>query len=86
MGNIMSTWKVGTWFRKTSRSEVEKYGTAEDKSKLPSQGKLNTPHKKKRSFTISNRRGANKVAKRGSRKEDCMVASEEASEETTEEV
>ena len=56
---------VGTWYRKTQRSEVLKHGTDSDKAKLSAPGKLNAPHGQKRSFKVINRRGANKVAKRG---------------------
>ena len=65
--------KIGTWFRKTRRSEVLKHGTDSDKAKLPPPGKLrNAPHSQKRSFKVTNNRVANKVAKRGTRRQEQM--------------
>ena len=64
----IATWSIGTWYRKTRRSEVEKFGTAQDRAKLPAPTKLNAPHSEKRSFKVANRRGVNKVAKRGRHK------------------
>ena len=64
----MASWSIGTWSRNTKRSEVEKYGFASDKDRLPEANRLNVPHGRKRSFTVANRRGVNKVAKRGAPK------------------
>ena len=47
---------------------VEKRGSASDKARLPQGNRLNVPHGRKRSFTVANRRGVNKVAKRGAPK------------------
>ena len=47
--------KVGTWYRKTQRSELLKHGTDSDKAKLSAPGKLNAPHGQKRSFKVINR-------------------------------
>ena len=60
--------KIKTWCKKTRRSEVVKKGTDSDKAKLAPPGKLNSPHGQKRTFSVPNRRGPNKVAKRGSKK------------------
>ena len=64
----MASWSIGTWSRKAKRSEVDKNGSASDKARLPEANKLNVPHGRKRSFTVANRRGVNKVAKRGAPK------------------
>ena len=65
---MMASWSIGTWSRKTKRSEVEKNGSATDKARLPQANRLNVPHGRKRTFTVANRRGVNKVAKRGAPK------------------
>ena len=33
--DVLAAYKLGTWSKKIKRSEVEKYGTEEDKQKLP---------------------------------------------------
>jgi len=63
-----ASWSLGTWSRNTKRSEVEKRGSASDKARLPQANRLNVPHNRKRSFTVADRRGVNKVAKRGAPK------------------
>lgn len=52
----LSAYKLGTWSKKIKRSEVEKYGTEEDKQKLPPPTAGNKKRARKESSVTTHRR------------------------------
>ena len=44
------TWKVATWSAQIKRSSIEKYGTKEDKDRLPEPTQYNNKHQKRGCF------------------------------------
>ena len=54
--DTLSAYKLGTWSKKIKRSEVEKYGTEEDKQKLPPPTACNKKRTRKESSVPRQRR------------------------------
>ena len=54
--DVLSAYKLGTWSKKIKRSEVEKYGTAEDKQKLPPPTACNKKRTRKENSVSRHRR------------------------------
>ena len=54
--NKVNKWKIGTWCKKTQRSQVMLFGSQSDKDKLPPANKQNQPHKDKRSFSVQHKK------------------------------
>jgi hypothetical protein len=48
----LTNLSIGTWARRTSRSEILKHGTQEDKARLPAATARNKTDTRKRTFTI----------------------------------
>jgi hypothetical protein len=69
----LTNLSIGTWARRTTRSEILKHGTQEDKARLPAATARNKTDTRKRTFTIygdaraDGRIRVNKVARRTNR-------------------